>query len=52
MFLSNQKQDGNVSLSIDGTPIERLFEFRYFDVIMDEKIDMEIPYCHLPKIMA
>ena len=38
MVFSKRKQDGNVSLTINGVAVERVFEFRFLGVIMDEKL--------------
>ena len=38
MVFSKGKQDGNIILTIDGSAIERVVEFRFLGVIMDENL--------------
>uniref|UniRef100_A0A3Q3ELG3 NACHT domain-containing protein n=1 Tax=Labrus bergylta TaxID=56723 RepID=A0A3Q3ELG3_9LABR len=49
MIIANQKKDENVLLSIDGVNIERVSEFRFLGVIMDDKLTWKSHIAHVKK---
>ena len=52
MIFGNREKDDEVVLSIDGVVIERVSEFRFLGVIMDEKLTWKPHIAHVKKKMS
>ena len=46
MVFANRKKDENLSLSIDGVLIERLSEFRFLSVTLDDNLTWKSQIAH------
>lgn len=49
MVFGNRKINESVALSIDGVDIERVFEFRFLGVIMDDKLSWKPHIAHIKR---